>query len=359
MIGRACAWCGIFGLLPFAAITQQAARVAQAQSPELKIRPAPAPKEGRIHIDVVVTDKSGKPVTGLEFKDFTVLDNKQPAKIVSFKAINANAQKDDPPAEVILLMDAVNVGYLTLAQTRDDIAKFLRQNGGHLAQPVSVLLFADDGVKVMIQPSTDGNAAAAQLDQAKATLRKIGRSGGVDGSSEHFNLSIKWLGMVAESEAKDPRRKLLIWAGPGWPMLNQANTKISPQGMRLLFDQAVDLSTTLRDAHVAVYSVSLGSPDMDTDLYENYLKGVKTADRMDSGNLNLKVIAVQSGGQAISPDNDLAAQIKGCIQDASAFYTLSFDPPKTDKADEYHDLKILIDRPRLTVRTNTGYYNQP
>jgi VWFA-related protein len=370
-------WRIVFVLLPLLAFAQEADAVAGAgrslgqaaaapltQGPELKIRPAPTPQEGRIQIDVVVTDKSGKPVSGLELKDFTLLDNKVPTKIVSFHAVGTNAQPTDPPAEVILLLDAVNLGYLTLAQTRDEIAKFLRQNGGHLAMPVSVALFTDDGVKILLEPSTDGNALAAELDKARATLRLIGRSGGVNGASEQFNLSTKWLGRIAESEAKEPRRKLLIWAGPGWPLLNQANIKTSPKGVRLLFDQAVDLSTTLREAHVALYSVSLSNPSTDTsplnsDLYESFLKGVKAADRMDSVDLALKVIAVQSGGQALSPDNDLAAQVKHCVQDANAFYTLSFDPPRTEEADEYHDLKIVIDKPRLTASTNTGYYNQP
>jgi len=33
--------------------------------------------------------------------------------------------------------------------------------------------------------------------------------------------------------------------------------------------------------------------------------------------------------------------------------------PQAGRANEYHDLKVLVDNPKLTVRTNTGYYNQP
>src|ERR1035441_10078580 len=48
-------------------------------------------------LDVVVTDKSGKPVSGLAQKDFTLLDNKQPQKIVSFQAVAGAAAAADPP----------------------------------------------------------------------------------------------------------------------------------------------------------------------------------------------------------------------------------------------------------------------
>lgn len=47
----------------------------------------PAVSGGRIRLDVVVTDKAGKPVTGLQAQDFTLLDNKNPQKIVYFKAL--------------------------------------------------------------------------------------------------------------------------------------------------------------------------------------------------------------------------------------------------------------------------------
>ena len=52
-----------------------------------------AKAEGLITLDVVVTDKSGKPVTDLEAKDFTLLDNRQSQKILSFQASDAIASE--------------------------------------------------------------------------------------------------------------------------------------------------------------------------------------------------------------------------------------------------------------------------
>jgi hypothetical protein len=39
-------------------------------------------------LDVLVTDISGRPVAGLEQKDFTLLDNKKPRPILSFRAVD-------------------------------------------------------------------------------------------------------------------------------------------------------------------------------------------------------------------------------------------------------------------------------
>src|ERR1700728_2117572 len=56
----------------------------------------------------MVTGKAGKPVSGLELKDFSVLDNKQPDKVVSFQAFDGTVIQPDPPVEVILLIDTIN-----------------------------------------------------------------------------------------------------------------------------------------------------------------------------------------------------------------------------------------------------------
>jgi VWFA-related protein len=307
---------------------------------------------------VVVTDRSGTPVRGLGPGDFTLKDDGQPVKILSFHATDASAQPAGHPDEVIVLLDAVNLGVETMSRVRVQVAHFLRENGGHLAQPVSVFVFTDQGTKVLLQPSLDGNAMAAQLDKTDTGLRTIGRSTQYGGFNR-YDLSLKWVEMIAKSEVKRPGKKLLIWAGPGWPLLSMATTQIDAKQQKIVFNGIVDLSTMLREARMSIYSVSMGDPGLGTYLYQDYLKGVKAPEKANLPNLSLKVLATQSGGRVVGPDNDIAAQMDACAQDAKAFYTISFDPPKADHADEYHDLKVEIGKPGLAARTNTGYYNQP
>lgn len=363
--------CTILLFLPVLALSRQPASAAQTptpapQAPALTTQSAdthaPAASEGRMHIDVVVTDKSGKPVSGLELQDFTLFDDKRPAKIVYFRAIDAtdaNAQKAEIPAQVILVLDAVNLDNLAAQRSRDEMAKFLRQNGGNLAQPVSVFLFTDEGMKVLLQASSDGNALATQLAQTESGFRALGRAAGGNGDIERFELSIKWIAQIAQAESKRPGRKLLIWAGPGWPLLDRPDFIPSNKGQLQMFNEIVKLSTSLREARMTLYSVEVGEPDRGTFLYEAFLKPVKTSEKANPSELGTKVLAVQTGGHVISPDNDMAGQIARCVQDAGTYYSISFDPPRADKANEYHDLKIDIGKPGLTARTSTGYYNQP
>jgi hypothetical protein len=101
------------------------------------------------------------------------------------------------------------------------------------------------------------------------------------------------------------------------------------------------------------------SDDSSPLAYQAYLKEVKQSSQAKGANLSVKVLALHNGGRVLGLDNGLRAQIDTCVQDASAFYTLTFDPPHAGQANEYHDLKLQIDQPGLTAHTDTGYYNQP
>jgi VWFA-related protein len=329
---------------------------APATIPETEARPQTT-QPGQIQLDLAVTDKSGAPVTGLDRGDFTLLDNGRPAQIESFQAYGGAAQK--PFAQIILIIDEVNIGFQEVSYSRFGIDQFLRKDGGRLIAPTSVFWYTDDGIRGGEKPTSDGNDLAAKLDASEGQLRSLTRSAGAWGAIERFQMSLQTLDRVARAAAQQPGRKLLIWIGPGWPMLDNPRLQMSWKDQQRLFRNLVDLSTEIRNGHLTLYSVTPGMPNSYTYLYESYLKGVKKASQVNLPNLDLKVLAVQSGGQVISPSNDLAAEIEKCARDAGAYYSISFTPPPADGPDEYHDLKVHVDKPGLTARTNTGYYNEP
>jgi VWFA-related protein len=310
----------------------------------------------------VVSDAAGKPVLGLEPSDFKLLDDNQPRRILSFRSFDGVTVKPNPAFEVILVFDTVNLPFSLVSFIHQEIARFLSQNGGHLRQPVSIMLLTDAGLRVQPRPSVDGNALLSVLDQIQGSGHIISGAMGAEGELERLQLSLRQMTAIAENEARKPGRKLLIWVGPGWPMLTSNDFSASDKDQRRYFDAIVELSTRLREARMVVYSVAPTNVDRrgeNTLLYRAFLKGVTSARKADTGNLALKVLATQSGGLVLGPDNDVVSQIDHCIADAGAFYTISFDPPRAEHADEYHDLKVQVAQPGLIVRTSTGYYNEP
>jgi len=317
----------------------------------------------RMTLDVVVTDKSRKPVRGLQQQDFTLLDNKLPQKIVSFQAVEGGATTSDSPLEVVLVVDGVNATYTQVTYAREQIEKFLRRDGGSLPLPASMAYFTDSGLTMGDAPSRDGNAIIAAIGRNRAGLRTSRASQGFYGALERQQASIKALGQLVENEVARPGRKLAIWIGPGWPLLTGPNVNVSGNKLQEIFGSIVAFSADLREAGITLYQVDpLGMADAGGEqsyYYKEFLKGAKSPKQVQLGNLALQVFAVQSGGLVLNSSNDVAAEIARCVADANAYYVVTFDGLPGDGPNEYHALEVKLGKPGLTARARSGYYAQP
>jgi VWFA-related protein len=174
---------------------------------------------------------------------------------------------------------------------------------------------------------------------------------------------MRTLDQLAQVEATQPGRKLVIWLSPGWPLLSGPGIYLSNKDKEVLFHRVVALSVELRQSRITLYAVdpegTNDSGSFRTFYYETFLKGVTAPKNVNYGNLALQVLATQSGGRVLNSNNDIAKEIANCVRDARAFYTLSFEAPPADHPNEYHSLELKVDKPGMAVRTSTGYYAQP
>jgi VWFA-related protein len=331
---------------------------ATVASEQQNPRPAP-PTATQILLDVVVTPKSGPPVGDLTQQDFTLLDNKAPQTITSFKAVSGR----EAPIEIVMVIDAVNTNARTIALERTNIDKVLRAEAGRLAYPLAIAIFTDTSTQILGGGfSADGNAIATQLDQNQIALRDLGRSAGFYGATERWQLSLKALSQLAAGLASRPGRKAILWISPGWPLLSGPNVELDSKQQTQIFGNIVSLSTQLRQARITLYSVDpLGNGEYigRASYYKEFVKGVSKPSQVLAGDLGLPVLATQSGGVALNFNNDIAALLQECISDVAPYYEISFEPALTDKRDDYHELEIQVAKPGLTARTRQGYYAQP
>jgi VWFA-related protein len=328
-----------------------AAVSAQRETPSTPAAPS------NISLAVVVTPKSGRPVADLQQQDFTIFDNKTPRPITSFHAFGGS----QAPIHVLIVLDAVNVPYQSIAYSREEIDKFLHANGGQLAYPTQLAFFTDRGMQIQQSFSTDGNELSSSLDHYAVALRDIHRSSQYQ-ASDRFNLSIGALQSLSESQAKLPGRKLIFWVSPGWPLLSGPRIYLDDKQENQLFSMIVGLSTQMREAAVTLYNINpFGAAEGvgRQFYYESFLKGVSKASQAVIGDLSLQVLAAQSGGLVLNGSNDLTALLEQSAADGQAYYELSFDPPRADHPEEYHHIEVQVNRPGLTARTRQGYYLQP
>lgn len=347
----------------------------------------------RVTLSVLVSDASGKPVAGLAQQDFTLIEDGKPRSLSSFQAMKGSAGL--APAHIILMLDMVNNTPRSIAAERRQIERFLAEGPARLAYPASVGIFSGSGARVG-QPSRDRDALAAEFRALAAGVRTfdcseegVGASkefaatlfgpGALTSSSldsglqsahpddclnQRFRLSILALNKLAREQMDAPGRAILIWIGPGWPLLSgHGFSADTPSLRRTFFDYLVDLSTNLREAQVTLNAVS--SPDIfrvpepRSDHDTAFFDGVPSEEQVTAASLGLDALAHQSGGRTLNESKDLAAEIARCIADAESYYLLSFDSVPSNGPGEFHALRVQVNRPGAAARTNTGYYSQP
>ncbi len=307
-------------------------------------------------LNVVVTPKSGPPVAELRQQDFTLLDNKSPQALTSFRAISGNVA----PAEVVLVLDAVNVSYDRLAYERDQLDKFLRANGGKLAHPTALVIFTDTATQIQGNFMTDGNVLAEALKKDSIGLRDIRRDSQY-GGEDRLQLSLKALDLVTSHETDRPGRKMVLWISPGWPILSGPRIMLDNRQQQQIFSSVVSMSNRMRQANITLYAIDSLGPSEGVGrvfYYQEFEKGVSKPGQTQLGDLSLQVLAEQSGGLALN-SSGVVQLLQQCLADTDAYYELHFHPLPADQPNEYHHVDVKVDRPGLVARTRDGYYAQP
>ena len=217
-------------------------------------------------LDVIVTDKDGRPIHGLKADDFTILENGRPQHVKGFEEYRPDAQSaksplsvnlpadtytnyvsgDAPGAVNIILFDSLNTDRQNLARARQQLLLYL----GKLPDNTRIALFTLDGSLHLVHGFTENSRelieAAQQLssnahpimrkardvseEQAMAAEAGLIKSPKMYRSFVNFlwseyegkieartELTMEALDELARSMAVVPGRKNLIWISGGLP----------------------------------------------------------------------------------------------------------------------------------------------
>lgn len=182
-------------LLSFAAIGQTA--------PDSNLNVPP----GHIRIPVLVTDKQGKPVSGLHAEDFNVLDNGKPAVLDTFLALST------PP----LSADRFTVLYL---DDRHLSAEQMISARRTVAAALSTALDSNGYVAIVTGIGSANSGFSQNPDQLRQTLASIQANAfaAVGTRAHNFDLIGTYASMAdyASRMSKLPGRRLLVVLSPGF-----------------------------------------------------------------------------------------------------------------------------------------------
>ncbi len=321
-------------------------------------QPAISPSSQPIRLDVVVNAKSGQPVTNLAQQDFTILDNKSPRPITSFKVVTA-AQE---PVEVIVLIDAANTPFTLAASVRDQTEKFLKAHEGVLAHPTAVAVLTDDGMQIDNNFSTDGNALSDSLEHHQIGLRR-----------NHPQLAMgrkrspQYLPQGASSDCRfrfnpaRPQNHSLDLARLASALRPRASILDSRQQQHI-FDDVVSFSSQLRQANITLYNINpfgVSESLIAANYYRPSSRASPNPAMRNLATLAFRCLPFKAEASHSNPTATSLAQIERSLTDANSWYEIAFDPLPADKPNEYHHIEIKVDHPGLVARTRDGYYSNP
>ena len=205
-------------------------------------------QDDRIHLDVVVSDASGRPVTGLKARELRLYVDGEERQIATFAAYGDFTAKPDPAVQMIIVIDSLNNGFVEMGYMRQGLEKFLRENEGRLGQPTMIAQLLPSGIQYLSQLSLDGNALAVIVEGINASVKPKGM--------DVLPISLGALIAIAKKEVNEPGRKVLVWLGPGWPtpMPPQATpTAVDERNQRTYYAVAIQIAKLLHDARIVLY----------------------------------------------------------------------------------------------------------
>lgn len=334
----------------------------------------------RIFLNVQVLAASGPRAADLKQNDFTVLDDHQPRRIVSFQSTQDNFTR--APARILLVLDTANNSSGQVKHFRNEIEKYLESGRGPLVHATSIALLSGSGIKVG-QPSQDRASLLKDLNQFAGNIHTSTCADTTSASEcvqlaphlnsracdpnprleclDHlFNSSVTALTSLAQKQVINPGRVIVVWIGKGWPLLNEPGfTPDSPELKGSFYRNLVTVSSALAEGQVTLDAIACPEvlPIAPKHIHDSFFfHGVSNENHVTAASLSLQALAYQSGGLVLTSSKDIAGQIARCVADSESYYSIAFDYPPASQFGEYHSLEVKIDEPDITARTRTLYY---
>jgi len=340
-----------------------------------------------VQIDVIAKDKHGNPVSGLEAKDFTLLDDGVPQKVTRLSvergAVESDSANTTPDAgkqhgpaiysnihpdnvvPTVILFDVLNTSIEDQASMRKGLLQSLsRMKDG---TPIALLILGDDLTVVSdfttssislsktaeagFHPRAEGFGPALTTRKtgnpvADAMIRKVMTKAFRAEEREKMVRTVLALRIIGEQLSHMRGRKSLLWITGGIS---------TPEGYSPV-EEAID---KLNDANVAVYTVDvrgvvLGPDDSAAADPNDLIADIKAAHEEVRGDV-LSVVAAATGGVSYHNTNRLDGPISQAMADRGLVYVLNYYPNHGDWTGKFHKLRVKTSRAGVRLRYRASY----
>ena len=370
-----------------------------------------------IQVNVIVHDRKGDPIRGLDKDQFTLFDQGRAQRIVLFsEQLNQSVAAGDAHAAAsggasvfsnrpqpgdagagsatAILFDSLNTDFSDSAFARARVARFLQgiQPGDRIA-----LYGLSSKLLVLHDFTGDAQALVQALDrftagdtfETGATKFKESNTGhgAIDAFINDVNQKVSDMNMparvqstaaaleaIARHLAGLPGRKNLGWVSGSFPIsIGYFQKRLrGARPERETFDQEVQATgRAVSSADVAIYPVdahaltTLGgvfnaatSPKMGVlELSMSTSRAPDLAPIDDLG--TMERLAQATGGRVFANTNDIDGAVRSAIDDSRCTYVLGYYPDHDQWNGEFREIKVQVKRAGAETRYRRGYIAFP
>lgn len=350
-----------------------------------------------VQVDAVVTDRDGRPVTGLTKDDFELFEDGKPRAITHFSFVTGGSGQSSAPGRnapaatraedvrriIVLLVDDLQMSFASLPPTREALHKFIdrQMEPGDLV----AVLATSGNWGPLNQFTTDKRMLHAAINRVRFSFLGSGQAGGIrsfglDGDPVEIaqvrgrRFAVGTLGMiryVTEGMRAMPGRKSLVVFSDGFAIRQRPGQRQPPP---VSVDEVRGVTDQVNRSAVVIYSVDarrLAYPGLTAadDVGAMSIEEVRQslddrATQIHDTQEGLRFLAEQTGGLAHFDNNDINLGLQRMLEDQSRYYLLGFQPAEEDAArmareGKYHRLTIRVKRPGLLVRYRNGFMGEP
>jgi VWFA-related protein len=332
-------------------VQQNQTQQRPSQSPlDVLSSPALQSRTDLVLVPVVVRDKKGKHLSGLDKDAFQLEENGKGQLISLFEEVRPPANDAPPVREAdgaysnlpfdnarqlrltIIVLDLLNTSALQRTDGKEALAKFLSK-GLAQNQPVSLLCLTMRGLQLIHPFSTDTDALIGALKKFPPGAERI------IPRQEAARQTLKQLRQIGQAYAGIPGRKTLILAAGNIPDPQLEGAAYDNRFATL--DSFQQTWNDLINANIAVYPIQL--------MAWAVRPGSRNI-RPASGEATLQEFAAATGGNRCVEENDLTGCLADSVEDSRSYYMLGFNVRPDDRKPGWRNLKVKISVDHVDIR---------
>ena len=397
--------------LAFAAIALTVATATpSADAPRAQAAPQQTPtfrtRVDAVSIDVIATDKQGKPVTDLTAVDFEIKESGKVQAIDSFKRVLLTDDRFDPDpvrAQPITSMETQlreaardDVRLITIfldeyhtrlgnsMVIREKLAKFVKELDPR--DMVAIMYPLTPTVALTFSRDHEGMAAAImkfggrkydyrQKYPQEEIYNKLSRQQIEELRNAIVIEALEGLNVYMGTLRQGRKTVLFVSEGMSATLPVEIATDGAVQGARpntlqerqrsrvevmnnvSLLNRMTDVFASANRSNTSIYTLDpRGLATGEFDVSEPNVNFESDRRVLNESTDLLRVLSDQTDGRAIVGRNDPLPELRQMIRDTSAYYLLGYTSSEAPRDGKFHEIKLSVKRKGIDVRYRKGYW---